>query len=317
MVADARHRQPAEDVLHQRRSALRRGDVPGQGLPLARPGSDLRRRHPAAPRRRAIASTDGWRGDVVAPMIRDLGRDARDAARSRTTVRMVLSAQMAKAGPPMNGKDLHIGDFESRDSARPSRRSASGALTMAGMAMAFAREGQRPASRCRSSARAGPRSASGTRPSTSAPSGSCRRSSASQNNQTALSTPVSRSVRRPGVRRQGRRLRHPRYHYRRHRSRRDCRGVRVGGRTRARRRRSRRSSSWSSMRMCGHAHHDDMLYLGKDPQPSWEYPPLFEQGYANRERYAFWAARDPIPAYAARLDRRGPHRRGGARSPEA
>jgi hypothetical protein len=23
------------------------------------------------------------------------------------------------------------------------------------------------------------------------------------------------------------------------------------------------------MRMCGHAHHDDMLYLGKDPQPSW------------------------------------------------
>src|SRR5439155_1327127 len=29
-----------------------------------------------------------------------------------------------------------------------------------------------------------------------------------------------------------------------------------------------------AMRMCGHAHHDDMLYLGRDPQPSWEYPPL-------------------------------------------
>ena len=28
------------------------------------------------------------------------------------------------------------------------------------------------------------------------------------------------------------------------------------------------------MRMCGHAHHDDMLYLGRDPHPSWEYPPL-------------------------------------------
>ena len=25
-----------------------------------------------------------------------------------------------------------------------------------------------------------------------------------------------------------------------------------------------------AMRMCGHAHHDDMLYLGKDPQPSWD-----------------------------------------------
>ena len=48
------------------------------------------------------------------------------------------------------------------------------------------------------------------------------------------------------------------------------------------------------MRMCGHAHHDDMLYLGKDPQPSWDYPPLTEQGYANRELYEFWAARDPI-----------------------
>src|SRR5207249_7757140 len=29
-----------------------------------------------------------------------------------------------------------------------------------------------------------------------------------------------------------------------------------------------------AMRMCGHAHHDDMVYLGRDPQPSWEYPPL-------------------------------------------
>ena len=57
-----------------------------------------------------------------------------------------------------------------------------------------------------------------------------------------------------------------------------------------------------AMRMCGHAHHDDMLYLGKDPQLSWEYPPVFEQGYANRERYAFWSSRDPIPAYAARLE---------------
>src|SRR5437879_12203336 len=33
-----------------------------------------------------------------------------------------------------------------------------------------------------------------------------------------------------------------------------------------------------AMRMCGHAHHDDMLYLGKDPQPSWTYPPLTESG---------------------------------------
>jgi len=55
------------------------------------------------------------------------------------------------------------------------------------------------------------------------------------------------------------------------------------------------------MRMCGHAHHDDMLYLGKDPAASWDYAPLTELGYANRELYEYWAARDPIALYAAKL----------------
>jgi 2-oxoisovalerate dehydrogenase E1 component len=59
------------------------------------------------------------------------------------------------------------------------------------------------------------------------------------------------------------------------------------------------------MRMCGHAHHDDMLYLGKDPQPSWSYPPLTDQGYANRDLYAYWSARDPLVTYAARLEAEG------------
>ena len=45
-------------------------------------------------------------GDVVAPLIRDLGArwpmDGNDAE----TVRMVLNAQMGKAGPPMDGREL-------------------------------------------------------------------------------------------------------------------------------------------------------------------------------------------------------------------
>src|SRR5207244_3521038 len=57
-----------------------------------------------------------------------------------------------------------------------------------------------------------------------------------------------------------------------------------------------------AMRMCGHAHHDDMLYLGRDPQPSWEYPPLSDQGYADRELYEYWSARDPIRVYAVKLE---------------
>jgi 2-oxoisovalerate dehydrogenase E1 component len=60
-----------------------------------------------------------------------------------------------------------------------------------------------------------------------------------------------------------------------------------------------------AMRMCGHAHHDDMLYLGKDPQPSWDYAELHDSGYANRELYTYWSRRDPIPAYAARLEAEG------------
>jgi 2-oxoisovalerate dehydrogenase E1 component beta subunit len=46
-----------------------------------------------------------------------------------------------------------------------------------------------------------------------------------------------------------------------------------------------------------------MLYLGKDAKPSWTYPELTGDGYADREAYAFWSARDPIATYAARLER--------------
>jgi 2-oxoisovalerate dehydrogenase E1 component beta subunit len=48
-----------------------------------------------------------------------------------------------------------------------------------------------------------------------------------------------------------------------------------------------------------------MLYLGKDPQPSWDYHVLHEGGYANRELYDFWARRDPLPRYAAKLEAEG------------
>ncbi|HTD52064.1 MAG TPA: hypothetical protein VK780_03485, partial [Thermoanaerobaculia bacterium] len=48
-----------------------------------------------------------WRGDVVAPLIRDLGAALAMRA-DPATVRMVLNAQMGKAGPPMEGKDLHV-----------------------------------------------------------------------------------------------------------------------------------------------------------------------------------------------------------------
>src|SRR5262249_3646927 len=59
-----------------------------------------------------------------------------------------------------------------------------------------------------------------------------------------------------------------------------------------------------AMRMCGHAHHDDMLYLGRDPQLGWDYPPPGD-GYANRDLYGYWATRDPIAQHAAKLQAEG------------
>ena len=75
-------------------------------------------------------------GDVISPMIRDLGA-ALCMHNAPETVRMVLSAQMGKAGPPMNGKDLHIGDWA--HGILPAMAPlGSPSLTIAGIAMAFA-----------------------------------------------------------------------------------------------------------------------------------------------------------------------------------
>src|SRR5512134_3883161 len=52
-----------------------------------------------------------WRGDVVAPLIRDYGA-ALAMHPGPEVVSMAMNAQMGKAGPPMEGKDLHIGSFE-------------------------------------------------------------------------------------------------------------------------------------------------------------------------------------------------------------
>ena len=80
-----------------------------------------------------------WQGDVIGPVIRDLG--ATLAMRPQPeTVRMVLNAQMGKVGAPLDGKDLHIGDFE-WGILPPAAPLTTATLTIAGMAMAFGRDG--------------------------------------------------------------------------------------------------------------------------------------------------------------------------------
>ena len=171
---------------------------------------------------------------------------------------MVLNAQMGKAGPPLDGKDLHIGDFD-WGILPPAAPLAIATLTIAGMAMAFAREGSGRVAVSfigdGGSSLGEWHEAINLCAARRLPAVFCV-----QNNQTALSTPVARSVGGARVRRQGGRLRHSRASRSTApiptRSPRRSRGP-PSGRAPAP---DRRSSSSSSMRMCGHAHHDDMLY---------------------------------------------------------
>jgi 2-oxoisovalerate dehydrogenase E1 component len=247
----------------------------------------------------AFQNPDGtWNGDVLAPVIRDLGMTLA-MRHDEEAVRQVLSAQMGKAGPPMFGKDLHTGDWAwgVLPAAAPL---TIGTLSIAGLAMGFWRQG---AGRVALSFIGEGGSSLGEWHEAinlcavrRLPAVFCL-----QNNQTALSTPVlENSLARvfadkaagygiPGISIDGT----------------DPDMVAAAFTWAADRARSGAGPTLIeviAMRMCGHAHHDDMLYHGKESAPSWDYPALHEGGYANRELYEFWSKRDPIARYAARLE---------------
>ena len=146
---------------------------------------------------------------------------------------MALNAQMGKAGPPFDGKDLHIGDFDwgilppaapSRDLDADDCRHGDGVR-----ARRVGRVGRRVVHRRRRVVAR--RMARGDQPVRgAAAAGDLLRREQSDGAVDA----GRRSIGRARVCRQGRRLRHSRPHDRRHRSRSDRRGVRVGGRAGAR-----------------------------------------------------------------------------------
>jgi 2-oxoisovalerate dehydrogenase E1 component len=243
----------------------------------------------------------GWQGDIVGPIIRDLGVVL--AMRPEpATVRMVLNAQMAKSGPPMDGRDLHIGDWEWGVLPATAPLSIS-TLSIAGIAMAFAREGQERVALSfigeGGSSLGEWHEAINLCAVRRLPAVFCI-----ENNQTALSTPVAeQSAARvfadkaagygiPGITIDGT----------------DADQVAAAFTWAAQRARSGAGPALielTSMRMSGHAHHDDMLFAGKEPPLGWEYPTLSPGSYANPDLYAFWAKRDPIVVYARRLEAAG------------
>lgn len=271
--------------LRRGSSHMHEGSV-GYGIPI---GSD-----PENP-------SSWWSGDVVAPMIRDLGV-VLAMHPAPEMVRMVINAQMGKAGPPMDGRDLHVGDL--RWGVLPAAAPLGiPTLTISGMAMGFQL------------------SQSGQVAVSFIGDGGCslgewheainlcaaRRLPAIfcvQNNQTALSTPLldQTAVRVfadkaigygiPGATVDGT----------------DPEAIAAAfawAADRARRGEGPALIELVAMRMCGHAHHDDMLYLGKEPSISWSYPNPSGNGYVDRRKYGFWSERDPIPTYAAVLREQG------------
>jgi len=243
----------------------------------------------------------GWTGDVVGPVIRDVGV-ALAMRPEAATVRMILNAQVGKAGAPNDGKDLHIGDFD-WGILPPAAPLSIASLTLAGMALAFWRDGSGRVALSfigeGGSSLGEWHEAINLCASRRLPAIFCV-----ENNQTALSTPVAeQSAARvfadkaigygiPGVTIDGT----------------DPDAIAATFAWAAERARAGLGPTLIeviAMRMCGHAHHDDMLYLGRDPQPSWEYPSASDQGYADLSQYAYWAARDPIRTYVAKLEREG------------
>jgi 2-oxoisovalerate dehydrogenase E1 component len=243
----------------------------------------------------------GWQGDIVGPIIRDLGV-ALAMRPEPATVRMVLNAQMAKSGPPMDGRDLHIGDWEWGILPATAPLSIS-TLSIAGIAMAFSREGQGRVALSfigeGGSSLGEWHEAINLCAARRLPAVFCI-----ENNQTALSTSVSeQSAARvfadkaagygiPGITIDGT----------------DPDQVAAAFTWAADRARSGGGPALIelvSMRMSGHAHHDDMLFLGKEPPIAWEYPRLSPGAYADADLYSFWTTRDPIAAYAQRLESAG------------
>jgi 2-oxoisovalerate dehydrogenase E1 component len=239
----------------------------------------------------------GWRGDVVCPLIRD---NALVLAMHNDpwTIRMILNAQIGKAGPPMDGRDIHVADW-GWGILPPTAPLGVNPVNIAGVAMAFAREGSERVAI--SLVGEGASSLGEWHEAINAcavrklPAVFCI-----QNNQTALSTPVNEqsAVRVFADKAAG---------Y-------GVAGITADGTDpeaiaaaftwaadRARAGLGPTLVELVSMRMCGHAHHDDMLYLGKEPPVSWECAPVADGAYVNREQYEYWSTRDPISAYAAKL----------------
>jgi 2-oxoisovalerate dehydrogenase E1 component len=244
----------------------------------------------------------GWAGDVAGPLIRDLGFTLAFVDDTDDGVEACLNAQVGKAGPPHDGRDLHLA-YPSRGILMVAAPLTIATGTVTGAALAFARTGQDRVAV--SFIGEGGSSLGEWHESINLaavkklPVIFCL-----ENNQTALSTPLGHQSRTrtfaekargygiPGVTIDGT----------------DAIAVAAAFAWAAERARSGLGPTLIetvAMRMCGHAHHDDMLYLGGDPPLTFEPPPVPDKGYVDRAKYAAWLGRDPLARLAHQLKAAG------------
>lgn len=235
-----------------------------------------------------------YRGDVAAPLIRDLGV----GLSLGFSPREVLAAQLGKAESPMDGgvdgrggRDLHWGDLD-RGFLVPTAPLAIAASTLVGMALAFKRRGERRV--CFTFIGEGGSSQGDWYEALNL--AGVRRLPVVfvlQNNQVALGTPVERqsavelfadkaaAAGMPSFTVDG-----------------SC-PDRLFAAARAAREYALKEDGGpvliavEIMRGCGHAHHDDDRYRKVDGERI--------TGYANHERYHAWAEREPLRSYPERL----------------
>ncbi len=235
-----------------------------------------------------------YSGDYAAPMIRDLGLALAMGQKPYD----VMAAQMGKVGKPTNGKDLHIGDFSSGilPPAAPITVSTGSAC---GIGFALKGTGQ---VMINCIGEGGTSAGEWHEVINFAAVQKMPIVFIVQNNQTALSTPVHQQS--------------AAFNFAQKAIGYGMRAITIDGTdpeeifvavTEA----SEACRAGKGpvlvelivMRMCGHAHHDDMLYFGKEPDQFLEYVPPEKTagGYVEAKKYAYWYQKDPIKLYRNQL----------------